>query len=115
MPDIREVLAALDENDKRLWSQHRTEMRKSYLNAHNTVLGMAAWDATDDAFIDFIDIRLAYLFDRAGRFVAVKDVIGKNDNEQHEKAILSQDDNLSIKSDVTKSNASNALANGGWK
>lgn len=68
MPDIREVLAALDETDKRLWSQHRTEMRKSYMNAHNSVLGIAAWDHNDDAFIDLIDIKLALLFDKSGRF-----------------------------------------------
>lgn len=76
MPDIREVLAALDEQDKTLWRQHRTEMRRSYMNAHNTVNGVINWTEHDDAFIDLIDIQLALLFDRAGRFEATKDIIG---------------------------------------
>lgn len=82
MPDIREVLNALDEQDKRLWSQHRTEMRKSYMNAHNSVLGIAAWDHNDDAFIDLIDIKLALLFDKSGRFAAVKEIIHADDGNK---------------------------------
>lgn len=76
MPDIREVLNALDEQDRVLWRQHRTEMRRSYMNAHNTVNGVINWSDKDDAFIDLIDIQLALLFDRAGRFAAPKDIIG---------------------------------------
>lgn len=76
MPDIREVLAALDEQDRKLWSIHRTEMRRSYMAAHNTVNGVVNWSDKDDAFIDLIDIQLALLFDRAGRFAATKDIIG---------------------------------------
>lgn len=102
MPDIREVLAALDDNDKLLWSQHRTEMRRSYMAAHNSVLGIAAWDAHDDAFIDLIDIKLALLFDKSGRFSATKDLIG-TDGAKIEQTILAQ-------SDATK-----AMRNGtGW-
>lgn len=92
MPDIREVLAALDENDKRLWSQHRTEMRKSYLNAHNAVLGVAAWDYNDDAFIDLIDIKLALLFDKAGRFNTVKSLTANDETVKTETEIIKQDD-----------------------
>lgn len=80
MPDIREVLNALDEQDKTLWRQHRTEMRRSYMAAHNTVNGVINWSDKDDAFIDLIDIQLALLFDRAGRFAATKDIIGKDDD-----------------------------------
>lgn len=79
MPDIREVLNALDEQDKTLWRQHRTEMRRSYMNAHNTVNGVVNWTEHDDAFIDLIDIQLALLFDRSGRFAATKDIIGNGD------------------------------------
>lgn len=81
MPDIREVLAALDENDKKLWSQHRTEIRKSFMNAHNSILGIPAWDAHDDAFIDLIDIKLALLFDRAGKFNTTKALTGDEANK----------------------------------
>lgn len=78
MPDIREVLNALDETDRTLWRQHRTEMRRSYMAAHNTVNGVVNWSDKDDAFIDLIDIQLALLFDRAGRFAATKDIVGKD-------------------------------------
>lgn len=78
MPDIREVLNALDEQDRVLWRQHRTEMRRSYMAAHNTVNGVINWSDKDDAFIDLIDIQLALLFDRAGRFAATKDIIGSD-------------------------------------
>lgn len=82
MPGIREILAALDDTDKRLWSQHRTEMRRSYMNAHNSVLGIAAWDDNDDAFIDLIDIKLALLFDKSGRFAATKEIIHAGDGDK---------------------------------
>lgn len=90
MPDIREVLNALDEQDKRLWSQHRTEMRRSYMAAHNAVLGIAAWDHNDDAFIDLIDIKLALLFDKAGRFTP------KWDGDKIKEIIASEDGNKII-------------------
>lgn len=94
MPDIREVLNALDEQDKRLWSQHRTEMRRSYMNAHNSVLGIEAWDHNDDAFIDLIDIKLALLFDKSGRFSAVKEVIHASDGAKIEAKIEQDSKNL---------------------
>src|SRR6267142_5421911 len=71
--DIREIINSLDEQDKQMFNQHRTEMRRSYLTAHNSIIGVHAWDAYDDAFMDIIDLKLAILFDRAGRFEAVKD------------------------------------------
>jgi len=96
MPDIRTVLAALDEEDRRLWSQHRTEMRRSYMTAHNSVIGVAAWNAHDDAFLDLIDIKLALIFDNAGRFAAVNEVANKADGAQTEAAILKADDQLKV-------------------
>ena len=66
LPDIRTVLNALDAEDKRLWTQHRTEMRRSYLTAHNSILGVGTWSDSDDTFLDYIDIKLALLFDKAG-------------------------------------------------
>lgn len=65
--DIREILKALDEKDRKLWSECRTAMRKVYLTAHNKVLGLANYEAQDDTFLDMIDIKLATLFDRGGR------------------------------------------------
>src|SRR5712671_6235020 len=71
--DIREIINSLDEQDKTMLNQHRTEMRRSYLTAHNSIIGVHAWDAYDDAFMDIIDLKLAIIFDRAGRFKAIKD------------------------------------------
>lgn len=119
MPDIREVLAALDDQDKRLWSQHRTEMRRSYMAAHNSVIGVAAWDAGDDAFIDLIDIKLALIFDKSGRFNAVKEVADKDDAEVIENLLHTANEGLKIAPQetiaVTKitSNAT-ALMQNGW-
>ncbi len=79
--DIREILAALTHDDRALWSEHRTAMRRSFLTAHNMTVGIGNWNANDDAFADLIDIQLALLFDRAGRFDATKALIdeGKAD------------------------------------
>lgn len=96
MPDIREVLAALDEEDKRLWSQHRTEMRRSYMAAHNSVIGIAAWDAHDDAFIDLIDIKLALIFDKAGRFNTVKEVASRSDAAAIEGLLHTANEGLKV-------------------
>ncbi|SRR6266496_3062371 len=79
MPDIREILAALDIDDRALWTEMRTIMRRSYLNAHNETVGIGNWSAEDDAFTDLIDIRLALLFDRAGRLQSTKEIIGNGD------------------------------------
>lgn len=121
MPDIREVLAALDDEDKRLWSLHRTEMRRSYMAAHNSVIGVVAWDAHDDAFIDLIDIKLALLFDKSGRFNTVKEIAGKSDAEVIEGLLHKANDNLKLDipkdtTVVTKitSSATAMMLNAGW-
>jgi hypothetical protein len=88
MPDIREILQAIDEKSQQLWSRHRTEMRRAYIVAHNATMGAASWTAEDDALLDLIDIKLALLFDRSGHFEAAKDVIGKADGEKIEANIL---------------------------
>lgn len=72
MPDIRALLAHLTPEDRQLWAQHRTEMRRSYMTAHNTVLGLAAWTDFDDAFLDLIDTKLTLLFDAAGKIKATE-------------------------------------------
>lgn len=77
--DIREILNALSTDDRAMWSEARTNMRRAFLHAHNETVGIAHWEATDDAFCDLLDIQLALLFDRAGRMNMVKDIIGKED------------------------------------
>ena len=88
--DIREILKALDEKDQRLWSECRTAMRKVYLTAHNKVLGLADYEAQDDAFMDLIDIKLALLFDRAGRVNTTKTLTG-DDADKIEEDLLNKD------------------------
>lgn len=126
MPDIREILNALSIDDRALWSEQRTIMRRSYLNAHNETVGMANWSHEDDAFLDLIDIRLALLFDRAGRLNAVKEIIGNGD--KIEEDLKEKDAKLAEISkkypiEQTKindaqaqvSDASKMLKNEGWK
>lgn len=99
--DIREILKALDEKDRRLWSECRTAMRKVYLTAHNKVLGLSDYEAQDDAFMDLIDIKLALLFDRGGRVNATKPLIGE-DAEKIEEDLIN-------KSEIFKNYANNCL------
>lgn len=68
MPDIRDVLKGLDVEDRALYSETRTAMRKAYLNAHSKILTVEKYDASDDQFLDLIDIKIAQLFDRSGHF-----------------------------------------------
>jgi hypothetical protein len=116
MPDIREVLASLDENDKLLWTQHRVEMRRSFITAHNSVLGLASWDASDDMMMDYIDIKLALLFDRAGRMEAVKPTAKLEDAKVIEEKVAEVEDAMKAKIRTNYSPATEALknANGGW-
>lgn len=86
MPDIREILNALSVDDRAVWSEHRTTMRRAFFTAHNATVGIANWTDKDDAFADLIDIQLALLFDRAGRFETTKDIVG-NGNKIAEAVI----------------------------
>ena len=85
--DVREILNNLSETDQTLYAQHRVEMRRSYLTAHNTVLGIVGWNAGDDMFMDYVDITLAMLFDRAGKIESRKPVVHVADLEKIEKTI----------------------------
>lgn len=87
--DIREILQAMSVDDRAIWSESRTNMRRAFLYAHNSTAGIANWDAQDDAMMDLIDIRLAMLFDRAGRLSMTTDIIGKEDAKKVEEAIES--------------------------
>jgi hypothetical protein len=114
MPDIREILNALDVDDRALWSEHRTIMRRSFLNAHNETVGMGKWSHEDDAFLDLIDIRLALLFDRAGRLNATHDIVG--DGAEIEQNIKDMEDKAKVKlvtlPDTKMSEASRLLQEG---
>jgi len=92
MLDVREILKSLDTDDKALWLEHRTAMRRSFMSAHTTVLGIAKWDENDDAFLDLIDIRLALLFDRSGRMQHQIDkvLVDKADGAKIEAGIIEQ-------------------------
>lgn len=68
MPDIRDVLKALSVEDARLYSQVRTDMRRSYMAAHAANLRLDNWTNEDDQVLDLIDIQVAMLFVRSGRF-----------------------------------------------
>lgn len=101
MADIREILAALSDDDRVMYTQHRNEMRRSYMVAHNQTVGMDKWSETDDQFIDYIDIMLAHLYDRAGRLMATKDILG-DDKSKIEKDIEAVESNLKKINTATK-------------
>lgn len=85
MADIREILAALSPEDRAVYTQHRNEMRRSYLLAHTETIGMDKWSEADDRFLDYIDISLALLYDRAGKLNSPKDIIGGDQSVIEEK------------------------------
>lgn len=68
MSDIREVLRGLSNDDRALYTEIRTTMRKTYMATHARLLRVDRWEIEDDAFLDMIDIKIAMLFDRAGIF-----------------------------------------------
>lgn len=88
--DIREILNSMSDQDKHLYNQHRVEMRRSYLTAHSTVLGVVQWDHGDDMFMDYIDITLAVLFDRGHKIngpIKGKEVVPVEDLAKIEESI----------------------------
>lgn len=88
MLDVREILKVLSPEDKIVWEQCRTEMRRCYLSTHNAVVGIAGWDKHDDAFMDLIDIKIATLFNRAGKIEFTgKDVTGQEEAPAIEEQI----------------------------
>jgi hypothetical protein len=107
MPDIREILNSLDAKDQKLYVQHRTEMRRSYMTAHNSALGLVKWDTSDDRCLDYIDIMLALVFERSGRMTKAN--IGEEDAHRIE-------DELAAASDKIKPSKATEMMqkNGGW-
>ena len=106
MADIREILTALSNEDRAMYTQHRNEMRRSYLLAHTETIGMDKWAAEDDRLLDYIDISLALLYDRAGRLIASKELVGE-DKVKIEMAIDTADENLRKVDKAVKAMVSN--------
>ena len=117
MPDIREILNALDEEDRRLWTHHRTEMRRSYMTAHNSVLGIHTWNHTDDMFLDYVDIKLALLFDQSGRTKTTKTIVNETDAAMVEHVLDEANIKLNGKQTVQiqDSEATKSMKGEGWK
>lgn len=95
--DIREILNAIDEKDRQLWANCRTQMRKVYISAHNKIIGTADWATIDDAFLDMVDIQLAELFDRSGRITSTKPLIDHNDANKIKDDLNKRDDEIKDK------------------
>ncbi len=111
MPDIRDVLKGLSPDDRALYSEVRTVMRRAYLSVHSKLLPIDQYEITDDAFLDLIDIKVAMLFDRAGVF-------------NHSEGSLATETAKVIETDVKNNFESRATQlikqpiqpnNGGWK
>lgn len=107
--DIREVLNALSPEDRAMYIKHRNDMRRNYLLAHNQTIGMDNWNNFDDQFLDYVDITLALLYDRAGRLVATKEIIG-DEKAKIESDIAVLENNLKKINTVTNHN--NGWSNG---
>lgn len=95
MPDIRAILESMSQEDRALYSQFRTDMRKCYLNAHNQTVNLSSWQQDDDFFMDLIDIKLMMLFDRAGALNTTKD-LGTKEASKIEETIIAQGDALKV-------------------
>jgi hypothetical protein len=80
--DIMAVYRSLSPEDRAIYQQIRTDMRKVYINAHTNVVGMDYWLIDDDYFLDLIDIKVAVLFDRAGHIQGVKLLIDKEEEKK---------------------------------
>lgn len=89
MLDIKEIVKSLSDDDKARWIENRTAMRRSYLAAHGSILPITKYTEDDDAFLDLIDIKLALMFDRAGKIESVKALVEKSDGQTTEAAIIS--------------------------
>lgn len=87
MPDIRDVLKGLSLDDRALYTELRTSMRRTYLLAHSKLLPIDKYEATDDAFLDLIDIKIAMLFERGGAFDHNKGVLNVAEAESIEQSV----------------------------
>lgn len=108
--DIRELYSSMSPEDKILYQVIRTSFRKIYLSAHNNIIGMDNWDNGDDALLDLLDIKIAVLFDRAGRIEGTKPLIDKEKVSTIENNIKKEDEKITTKMETEMSEASQKLA-----
>lgn len=85
MPDIRDILKGLSVDDRAVYQETRTAMRRAYLAAHAAILPINEYSHEDDAFLDLIDIKIATLFDRAGVFNHAEGHVDKDAEARIEK------------------------------
>ena len=105
--DIRALYKSLSPEDRTIYQQFRTDLRKVYLNAHSAIVGIDKWTTDDDYFIDLIDIKIAVLFDRMGRIEGL--VIDKDKEKDIESDIIKQDEVVKEKMNIEQSTASARL------
>src|ERR1035437_1909768 len=105
MPDIREVLASLDTDDKARFLEARNVMRRAFMAAHAAALRLDDWTQEEDAFLDLIDIKLALLFDRSGRMVSTKTIVDKEDSKSIEDNINQQVLKINMPKDYVNNDA----------
>jgi len=95
MPDVRDVVARLAPEDRAVWQEHRTCMRKCYLSALAATVKIDGFEQQDDSFLDLIDIRLALLFDRAGWLpTGLEKIEGKEEAKAIEGDIIKAEDSM---------------------
>ena len=111
--DIRQLYKSLSPEDRAIYQSNRTDMRKVYLNAHTNIIGMEHWDNGDDAWLDLIDIKLATLFDRAGKIEGVQPIIDKEEEKVIEEKVEVKGQEITVKMNTEMSKGSAALKNGG--
>lgn len=109
MPDIRDVLKGLSAEDRAIYTEVRTQMRRAYLYAHTKTLSIEQFNETDDAFLDLIDIKIAMLFDRAGVFDHSEGSLDNTSAKAVEETLHKASDSLATRMIKQELNG-----NGGW-
>lgn len=66
MAHIHEVLENIRQEDQQKFINIRTNMRKAYLMAISSSVGINNYNAEDDTFFDALDIKVEMLMHRAG-------------------------------------------------
>ena len=113
--DIRALYNSLSPEDRILYQSIRTDLRKVYLNAHTNIVGMEHWDSYDDAVMDLLDIKLATLFDRAGRIEGLTAIVDKEEEKMIEEKVDIKGQEITIRMNTEMSEASQKLkAGSGW-
>ena len=108
MPDIRDVLKGLSPDDRAIYQEVRTTMRRAYLAAHARTLPIDQYTYEDDAFLDLIDIKVALLFDRSGRFDSSEGNIDNDTGKHIESVIKESAATRLMRQSINQNN------NGGW-